>query len=66
VEDTLAVGQTKEALLENGIIAVPWGQGEAEQLLVIGKAGDAVLAPAAGARAGLIMGEVVPGIAALG
>ena len=37
-------------------------QGEAEPLLVVGDAGQAVLAPAVGARAGLIVGEVVPGV----
>jgi hypothetical protein len=61
----LAVGQAEEAFLENGVLTVPQGQGEAEPLLVIGQAGDAVLAPAVGPGAGLIVGEVVPGVAAL-
>jgi len=60
---SIAVGQGEDAFLENGILAVPQGQGEAEPLLVVGKAGDAVLAPAVGPRAGLIVGEVVPGVA---
>jgi hypothetical protein len=58
----LAVGEPEEALLEDGIPAVPQGQGEAQVLLVIGKAGDAVLAPAVGTRAGVIVGEEIPGV----
>ena len=60
----LAVGEAEEPLLEDRILAVPQGQREAEVLLVIGDAGDAVLAPAVGARAGLIVGEEIPGVAA--
>ena len=59
----LAVGEPEEPLLEDGILAVPQGQREAEALLVIGDAGDAVLAPAVGAGAGMIVGEEIPGIA---
>src|SRR5262249_3497582 len=58
-----AVGQSKEAFLEDGILAVPQGEREAEPLLVIRDAGQAVLAPAIGPRAGLIVAEVIPGIA---
>src|SRR5262249_45425746 len=60
----LAVGQTKESLLENWIFAVPQGQGETESLLVVGDAGQPVLAPAIGAGASLVVAEIVPGIAA--
>jgi hypothetical protein len=56
----LAVGEPEEALFEDGILPVPQGQREAQALFVIGKAGDAVLAPAVGARAGLIVGEEIP------
>ena len=59
----LAVGQAEEALLEDGVLAVPQGQGEAEPLLVVGEAGEPVLAPAVGPRARLIVREVVPGVA---
>ena len=58
-----AVGQPEEPLLEDRILAVPQGQREAEALLVVGDAGEAVFAPAVGARAGLVVGEVVPGVA---
>ena len=60
----LAVGQAEQALLEDRVLAVPQGEREAEPLLVVGDAGEAVLAPAVGARAGLVVGEVVPGVAA--
>ena len=60
-----AVGQSEEPLLENRILAVPQGQGKAEVLLVIGNAGDAILAPAISTRTGMIVGEKVPGVAVL-
>ena len=59
-----AVGQAEQAFLEDRVLAVPQGQGEAEPLLVVGDAGQAVFAPAIGARAGLVVGEVIPGVAA--
>ena len=61
----LAVGEPEEALLEDRILAVPQREAEAEALLVVGDAGDAVFAPAVGARAGVIVGEEVPGVARL-
>ena len=60
-----AVGQPEEPLFENGILAVPEGQAETEVLLVVGNAGDAVFAPAVGARAGMVVREEVPGVAVL-
>ena len=59
-----AVGQAEQAFLEDRVLAVPQGQREAEPLLVVGDAGQAVLAPAIGAGAGLVVAEVVPGVAA--
>src|SRR5262249_2795374 len=59
---TFAVGQPKETFLENRILAVPQGNREAEPLLIIRHAGQAVFAPAIGTRAGLVVGEVIPGI----
>ena len=58
----LAVGQSEEPLLEDRILAVPQSHAEAEALLVVGDAGDAVFAPAVGAGAGMIVGEEVPGV----
>ena len=48
----LAVGQAEQPLLEDRVLAVPQGQREAELLLVVGDAGEAVLAPAVGAASG--------------
>ena len=58
----LAVGQTEEALLEDGVLPVPEREREAEPLLVIGDARQAVLAPPIGPGASLIVREVVPGV----
>ena len=61
----LAVGQSEQAFLEDRVLAVPQGHGKAETLLVVGNPGQPVFAPAVGARSGLIVREVVPGVAAL-
>src|SRR5947207_2512790 len=53
--------ETEEALLEDHVAAVPEGQREAESLVVVRDAGQAVLAPAVGARAGVIVREIFPG-----
>src|SRR5262245_3683033 len=59
------VGQPEQAFLENRILTIPQGQCEAEALVVIAQAGQPILTPAIGPRAGLIVGEVIPGIAAV-
>ena len=59
----LAVGQAEQPLLEDRVAAVPQREREAQPLLVVADAGEAVLAPAVGARARLVVGEVVPGVA---
>ena len=61
----LAVGQSEEPLLEDRVLPVPQRQRKAEALLVVGDAGQPVFAPAVGARAGLIVGEEIPGVAVL-
>ncbi len=58
-----AVGQAEGALLQDRVDAVPQRQREAEPLLVVAEAGEAVLAPAIGPRAGVVMGKIVPGLA---
>ena len=59
----LGVGQAEQPLLEDRVAAVPQRQGEAEQALGVADAGDAVLAPAIGPAAGVVVREVVPGLA---
>ena len=58
-----AVGQPKQALFKNRVLFVPQGQGKAQPLVVIGDSGQTVLAPAIGARTGLVVSEVGPSIA---
>src|SRR5262249_19936970 len=61
----LGIGEAEGALLDDRIDAVPEGEGKAEPLLVVRDAEEAVLAPAVGAGAGVIVGEIVPGAAVL-
>ena len=58
-----AVREPEEPLLQDRVLAVPQGEGEAELLLVVGDPAQAVLAPAIRPGAGVIVGEEVPGIA---
>ena len=59
----LAVREAEQPLLEDRVSPVPEREGEAETLLVVRDPADAVLAPAVGARARLVVREVVPGVA---
>jgi hypothetical protein len=53
-------GEPEEALLEEGILLVPEGQGEAQPALPVGDAHEPVLAPAVGAAPGVFVGKVRP------
>ena len=59
----LAVGEAVEALLQDRVALVPQGQREAQPLPVVANPTEPVLAPLVGARACLVMGEVVPRVA---
>ncbi len=59
----LGVGQAEQALLQDRVALVPQGQRQAEALLVVADAGEAVLAPAVGPGPRLVVGEVRPRIA---
>src|SRR4029453_11398762 len=59
-----AVRQAEEPLLEDWIVSVPERDGEAEELPIVGVAGQAAPAPQVAARSRLIVREVVPRIAA--
>ena len=61
----LAVGEAEHPLLQDGVTPVPEGEGETEALAVVGDPGDAVLAPPVGPGTGLVVREVVPGVAVL-
>src|SRR6266508_549445 len=54
-------GETEKALLENGVFAIPKGQREADVLMPVADAADAVFAPAIGAAARVVMGQIFPG-----
>src|SRR5262249_35673612 len=57
----LVAGQPEETLLENGVALVPQREREAEAGVVVTDAGQAVLAPAICAGAGMVVGEILPG-----
>ena len=56
----LGTGHPVEPFLEDRVLLVPKGKGQAEALFDIAEPGEAVLAPAVGAGAGLVVGQVVP------
>src|SRR5512139_3644159 len=58
-----AVGESEQPFLEEGVLLVPQRQSQAQVLVLVAQAGDAVLAPAVGAAARLVVGEVIPGVA---
>jgi hypothetical protein len=57
----LIAGEAEEALLEDGIAAVPESDGEADLLAPVADASQAVLIPAVRLRAGLIVRKIFPG-----
>ena len=59
----LRIGEPEHPLLQDGIPAVPEGQRKAPRLVVVAKARDTVLAPAVGPGAGVVVRQVVPGVA---
>ena len=62
----LGTCETEVALLQDRIASIPQGEPEAETLVIVGDAEDAVLAPAIRARTRVVMREVVPGRAVSG
>ncbi|HEY4595109.1 MAG TPA: hypothetical protein VIJ02_01815 [Thermoanaerobaculia bacterium] len=59
----LGAGEAEQPLLEDGIAAVPQGQREADAALAVADPQQAVLSPAVGAAAGVIVRQVIPGVA---
>src|SRR4029079_8373415 len=57
----LVPGQAEDPLLQDRVAAVPEGPAEAQPLVLVADGAEAVLAPAVGARPGVIVGEVLPG-----
>src|SRR5580658_601895 len=56
-------GEAEESLFEDGIALIPQRDGEANQLAAIADSGEAIFIPAVGSRAGVIVGEIFPGVA---
>src|SRR5262249_17373220 len=61
----LVAGQAEDALLQDRVAAVPERERETEPLLDVREPGEAVLAPAVRARAGVVVRQVLPGRPAL-
>src|SRR5262249_19132241 len=66
--DVLAVipldaAQAEEPLLQDRVAPIPEREGEAEVAAAVADTEQAVLAPAVGPRAGLVVREVAPGLA---
>src|SRR5262249_53621792 len=59
----LGVGEAEEPFLEDGVAAVPQGEGEAEPALAVADAQQPVLAPAVGPATGMVVGERPPAVA---
>ncbi len=60
---SFTAGEPEHALLQNGIAAVPKRQSEYQQLIAVADAGNAVLTPAVGFAACLIVRKKIPGVA---
>src|SRR5574337_1546697 len=57
----LSSRQAEESLFEDWVAPVPERDREADKLVTVTDAGEAVLPPPVGPRSGMVMGEVVPG-----
>src|SRR5277367_2981680 len=56
----LIAGESKHPLLEDGVMAIPQRQSEANVLVAVAESGNAVLSPAIGARACVIVRKELP------
>src|SRR4030067_1173378 len=59
----LGAGQSEQPLLEDGVLAVPQGEGEAEASLSVRDPEQPVLPPAVDPAARMIVGEIDPWVA---
>src|SRR5581483_36795 len=59
----LGAGEAEEPLLEDRVAAVPQSQREADAALAVADPQQAILPPAVGAAAGVIVRQVIPGVA---
>src|SRR5262245_39868953 len=56
----LVAGQPEQSFLEDGIATIPEGKREADELMPVANAADAVFAPAIGFGSSLIMRQMLP------
>jgi hypothetical protein len=59
----LVTGEPERPLLQDRVAAVPERERQAQELVLVADAAEPVLAPAVGARAGLVVGERGPRVA---
>ena len=59
----LVTAEAEEALLEDRVAGVPEAESEADALVAVADAGEAVLVPAVGADCGVLEREVIPSLA---
>lgn len=60
----LRIREAEEPLLEDRVLLVPQAEGEAQALLVVGDAEQAVLVPPVGPPTSVVVGERAPGVSA--
>ena len=60
----LCVRQAEKSFFENRIFAIPERERKTEMLPVVAETGEAVLAPAIRAAAGVVVRKIFPGVAA--
>jgi hypothetical protein len=63
---TFRSGKTKEPFFQDRIATIPESKGKAEALVVVTNAKQPVFTPAVGAGTGVIVRQVIPGIAVFG
>src|SRR5277367_2310184 len=57
------IAQTEKALFEDRIFLIPHGERKTDVLMAIAETGNSIFAPAIGPGAGVIVREIIPGIA---
>lgn len=60
---SLVAGDTKEAFLEDAVLAIPEGEAETKTLVVVGNTTETVFTPPVYARAGVLVREMAPCVA---
>ena len=56
----LVAAHAEEPFFEDGVASVPQRQGKAQHLMAVADSGQAIFIPAIGARAGMVVGKMIP------